>query len=218
MAADSDMRRRIIAATLDLTAAQGWTSTRLADIAAAAGLSLAELYRHYRSRQAIIADLGSLVDEEVLEAPASGTEAEPIRDRLFDLLMRRFDALQPFKPGLAVLVRTGRGDPLLLCAGGASLMRSMRWTLEAVGVGGEGVAGRMRVRGLAIIYVDVLRTWLSDDSEDLGRTMAALDGDLKRADRLMAMCSCKKFGRSRPRAPSDAAPAEPAAGPAPGPA
>ena len=217
MAADSDARRQIITATLDLTAERGWMETRLADIAAACGLSLAELYRRYTSRQAIVADLGSLVDEDVLDAPASDTADEPVPDRLFDLLMRRFDALQPFKPGLAALARTGRGDPLLLCAGGASLMRSMRWTLEAAGIGGEGIGGRMQTRGLAMIYLDVLRVWLDDDSEDLGRTMAALDRDLKRADRLMGICNRRDFAgfRRREGAPDTPPPpdTEPAAHP-----
>ena len=55
--------------------------------------------------------------------------------------------------------------------------------LEAAGIPSDGLSGAVRQNGLAAIYFDVSRTFDSDDSGDLSKTMAALDGRLKTAER-----------------------------------
>ncbi len=48
---------------------------------------------------------------EIDEADLAGL---PPRDRVFELLMRRFEALVPFRPGLRRLARDARRDPCVL--------------------------------------------------------------------------------------------------------
>jgi hypothetical protein len=60
----------------------------------------------------------------------------------------------------------------------------MSWVLEAAGMDTSGIKGAIRVAGLGGIYLNVLRTWMEDDSADLGRTMAALDKNLSRAEQI----------------------------------
>ena len=62
----------------------------------------------------------------------------------------------------------------------------MALTLEAAGLGASGLHGLVRVQGLTLIYLDTLRVWLDDDSEDMGKTMATLDRRLGQADRTIA--------------------------------
>ncbi len=76
----------------------------------------------------------------------------------------------------------------------------MSWSLEAAGVGSTGLAGRIRAKGLAAIYLSTLWVWLRDDSPDHGRTLAHLDTSLRRAERLAMALSLA------PRAPRDPAP------------
>jgi len=52
---------------------------------------------------------------------------------------------------------------------------SMGWMLEAAGVSSAGLAGKARRKILALVYISVLLVFLSDKSEDLAKTMAALD-------------------------------------------
>ena len=40
----------------------------------------------------------------------------------------------------------------------------------------------LRVKGLGVIYLMVFRVWLTDDTADLSRTMAALDSRLRQAE------------------------------------
>ena len=83
----------------------------LAAIAAAAGLPILRVYRVFRSKQAILGGLFRRIDEIVLADPPVPEPDERPRDRLFDLLMRRFDALQPYKAALDVLSRECRAIP-----------------------------------------------------------------------------------------------------------
>ena len=109
---------RIIDAALARVASDGWRHLSLAAIAAAADLPILHVYRMFGSKQAILCGLYRRIDEAVLAEPPPAEADERPRDRLFDLLMRRFDALQPHKPALEVLRRELPGDPVTaLCAG-----------------------------------------------------------------------------------------------------
>jgi len=173
---------RIIDATLALISTEGWRKLSLSAIAAAAELPILQVYRVFHSKQAILCGLYSRIDQTVLADPPTAEPDERSRDRLFDLLMRRFDALQSYKPALDVLRRDLLGDPVTaLCAGG-SLLRSMRWMLEAAEIRTSGVRGAIAVRLAATAYLSAMRVWLRDDSQDLARTMAALDARLRRIE------------------------------------
>ncbi len=54
--------------------------------------------------------------------------------------------------------------------------------LEAARLSPEGLAGEVRVRGLVALYLATLRVWLRDESADMSKTMATLDGYLRRIE------------------------------------
>ena len=60
--------------------------------------------------------LSRRVDEAMLEVERAELAGLPPRDELFELIMRRLEALVPFRPGLARLARDARRDPCLLLA------------------------------------------------------------------------------------------------------
>ena len=177
---DSD---RIIDAALACIARQGWRRLSLADIAAEAGLPILRVYRLFSSKPAILRGFFRRIDEAVLAAPPEGEPDERPRDRVFDLLMRRFDALTPHKAAIEVLGRELPTDPLAALAAGAGLLRSMRWMLEAAGISGDGLGGIVAVKLTAAAYVATARVWLRDESPDLAPTMAALDRRLRGIER-----------------------------------
>ena len=119
-------------------------------------------------------------DEHVLDGVDEAMEGEPVRDRLFDLIMRRLDELRPHKRAIRSMLSDVPRDPVSVLCVAPHLMQSMAWMLEAAGVRTDGLRGIARVQGLTAIYLRVLRTWLDDDSEDQGKTMAQLDRLLRR--------------------------------------
>jgi AcrR family transcriptional regulator len=178
----ADAGRHVIDVALRLATERGWANLALADIAAAAKLSLADLYVIYPSKTAILEAFSRAVDRQVLAALDGGGEGMP-RDRLFDVVMKRFDALAPHREALAAIARDVGRDPVAVLCGARQLRRSMGLMLEAAGISSSGVAGELRTKGLAAIYLATLRDWFRDDTADKARTMAALDARLRRAER-----------------------------------
>ena len=125
----------------------------------------------------------AMVDRQVLDGTIP-TEGETARDRLFDVLMRRLDAMQPHREGILRFMKDLPFHPFLVLSLGAAMERSMGWMLEAAGLDSHGAAGLARIKGLTAVWVYTLRAWLKDDSADLAATMAALDRALDRADQL----------------------------------
>ncbi len=174
-------RERLIDAALALAAERPWAGVSLADVAAKAGLALAELHEHAPSKSHLVRAWLSRIDAAVLAGPAADP-AEPARDRLFEVLMRRIETIRPQKAAVASIVDGLSKDPVQALCGWPALLRSMSWMLEAAGIDASGLKGALRARGLALVWLATLRAFLADEGEDLGSTMAALDKALKRAE------------------------------------
>jgi AcrR family transcriptional regulator len=184
MAKKPELADRLIDAALKLAAERGWREVTLAEIARAAGASLADTYRVMPSRGAVLDGFARRIDAEVLGADAVEEDSVRARDRIFDVLMRRFDALQRHRSAVAAILRDSYRDPLAALASAPQFLRSMRWMGEAAGLPMDGLGGALRVKAIGAAWAGALRTWLSDESPDLSRTMAALDQRLRWVERL----------------------------------
>ena len=94
----------------------------------------------------------------------------------------RESALAPHREGVLRMQRDLMRDPLSVLLLSPILMASMAWTLEGAGISTAGIAGALRVQGLAGVWIAAARAWENDESVDLGTTMAALDRALDRAE------------------------------------
>jgi len=182
-AAPAGEREKIIAALLALLAEKQIGEIGLAEIATEAGISLAQLRGAFPSPLAIIGAYLKDIDRAVLAADLSDMEEEPARERLFDVLMRRLEALTPHRQAVRSLLRSARNSAPLAFALNGLAVRSQRWMLAAAGIGASGPRGTLRAQGLALLFSSVLRTWVRDDDPGLARTMAALDRALARGQR-----------------------------------
>jgi AcrR family transcriptional regulator len=220
----STLKGRIIAATMRLAAEKPWDDVLMKDIADAAAIDLAALRREFPSKPAILGAFMRAVDDAVLASAPKFTGAENARDRIFDVVMARFDVLAPYKEALRNIAGARPFDLELMRRG----MASQAWMLHAAGVRTDGVLGASRVTGMASVYASVLQTWLDDDDPGSARTMAALDRRLKRGEQSMRMLSdvvetadraasrlLGVFGCSTRRATPTPAPAQPGTPPSP---
>jgi len=191
--AGAGLAEKIIDTAFALALERGWRDLSLAEIAEAAGEPLSKVYPVFSSKLAILKGFADRVDAEMLAEEGEGLDS-PARDRLFDMLMRRFDVLQPHREALGVILQGQLQDPLAACCGLGRLARSMAATLEAAGFSTTGCRGVLRIKGLSAIYLSTLRVWLRDDSEDMAKTMAHLDKQLTRVDSLIG-----RLKSARPR-------------------
>ena len=173
---------KVVDAALAVVERDGWRGATLRAIAAEAGTGLAALVEILPSKPALFCLLAKRADRAMLSEDLPDDPRETPRDRLFEVLMRRFDALEPDRARIAILLREAALDPSAMLAGAATLGRSMGLALEAAGQNADGPAGMLRRKGLAGVWMAVLRVWAGDDSPDKARTMAALDKALRRAE------------------------------------
>lgn len=199
---------RIIDAAMALAAERGWNRVELRDIAAETGLTLADIRKDFSCRESILAGFVARIDREVLKAPDTDVVGETDHDRLFDVLMRRFDALDPYKEALRAIGRDLRREPLTAACLMPHGLNSMAWMLEAAGMSSTGWKGRLRAKALGLVWLRVAATWMDDDSEDHGPTMAALDKALRQAARAASICPWERDRRhDEPAAPVREVPA-----------
>ena len=175
-------RDQAIDAMLTLAVDMPFEMVGLKDIAAEAGLNLSELAGLFEDKAAILTAYGRRLDQRILEgAPNIANDMSP-RDLLFDLLMDRFDQINQHRPALLSILGSFKFDPKEALFSLPHLGRSMAWMLEAAGVQTGGYKGALRVLGLTGVYLYALRVWKEDGSEDLAKTMAALDRALERTE------------------------------------
>jgi len=180
-------RERIVEAFMALLGEQPIERIGMAEIAARAGVSLADLRGEFGTPLAILAAHVKQLDRQVLaEIDPDMTEESP-RERLFDVLMRRIELLAPHKEAVRSLLRSTRYDPPLTLALNVMAVRSQQWMLTAAGIDASGPKGMVRAQGLALLFANVLRTWVEDDDDGLARTLAALDRDLARGQRFAGL-------------------------------
>ena len=180
-------REAIIDALMELAGERNWEDITISDIASRANISLATFRDYYPSKGAALAGFARRIDHVVLEAIGREDLAgEPLKERLFDVLMRRLDALAPYKLGIEAIYDWVRRDPLGASALNREVVNSMRFMLEAAGIESEGPVGALKLQGLALAWGRILRVWLKDDDPGLAATMAALDRELTRGGQFVA--------------------------------
>ena len=192
---DTDFEKALVNAAFALGAEQGWRKVSVAAAARHAGLDLGQARSTFRCTGAILKKFGQMADAAVL---TGGLTEGSVRDRLFDLLLRRFDYLQTQRAGVLALLKFLPACPPLALALGELDLVSMGWLLEGAGVDATGLRGALKKRGLLLIWAYGIQAWARDESNDLTATMAAVDKALARAEGVAA-----RFGRTTVTTPPD---------------
>lgn len=198
---DAELRRDLARAALALAAATPWREVTLAQLAKAAGRPLADFY------PATLWEAVDCVEEMFDRAVAAGAEEldpnQSVRDRLFDLIMRRFEAMEPHRAAVIAMEAGVDRDPTLIASAHQRNVRCARWVLAVAGLEADGMTGQARAQGLGVIIGQARAAWRGDDAGDFSKTMASLDKNLRRAEEM--------FGRwagfeARPRTDSAGGP------------
>jgi AcrR family transcriptional regulator len=194
-------RDKIVEAFLALLAEKPFEKIGVAAVAARAEVSLADLRAEFGSTFDMLAAFVRETDRKALANPDKDVEESTPRDRLFDVLMRRFEVLVPHRSALRSLARSARRDPALALGLNRLAVRSQQWMLAAAGIDTAGIIGGLRAQTLALLYAKAMRTFLHDEDPGLARTMAALDRELATAERLAHFANdlCRLAPRCSPR-------------------
>ena len=180
------VKDRIIEATMELAAEREWDDFGLTDVATRAGVTLAEFRDAFPSKGAVLAGFSRKIDRIVLDQAGETLADEAPRERVFDVLMRRLDAMAPYKLGLQGVAEGVRREPLTAAALNGVVINSMRFMLAAAGVDVEGNMAGIKLQGMAVAWRRVTEVWFEDDDPGQARTMAALDRELSKGETWVA--------------------------------
>ena len=173
--------RTMIEATLQLAQSQGWQRVSLVDASREAGLPLQQVRQRFPFKSMVLLRLNRQIDDAALCGASYGTT---VRERLFDLLMRRFDAMQDYRPGICAVMQTLPRDPALAAFLAGTTMESLRWIADSAALDRHGLGGMIRLNTLLAIWSGTLISWEKDITPDLAETMQTLDKALARAERM----------------------------------
>lgn len=179
----ANLRARLIDALMALLAERSIEGISPGDVAAKAGVSLADMRGEFSSVMGILAAHVKETDRKVLAGGSDDADEVSVRDKLFDVLMRRLEALTPHKAAIKSLVRSSSRNPGLAMALNGLGIRSQLWMMTAAGIKTTGPKGVVRAQALNLLFARVICTWVNDDDPGLARTMAALDRELARGAR-----------------------------------
>ncbi len=194
-------RKTILDAFMELVAEKPWPDVTMAEVAERAKVKPSALRKTYDGRMAILADYFRRIDAEVLDGSDPDLAEEGAVDRLFDVLMRRLDALEEHKSALRALARAARREPVLAAELNSLALTSQRWMLTAAGITVSGLSGLALTQALVVAFLRVLKVWFKDEDPGQAATMAALDRELKRGAGIMERIDraerwCRPFRRA----------------------
>jgi AcrR family transcriptional regulator len=182
----SDPRGKIVDALMELAGERRFEEISIRDICEAAGVSLADFRDSFPSKAAVLAGFSRRIDRAVLSQDNGELADESPRERLFDILMRRLEAMAPYREGVREAAAWLKREPTAALAMNQVVIASMRFMLEAAGIEAQGTAGLIKLQGLALAWARLIQVWLDDEEPALSKTMAELDRVLSRGERAVA--------------------------------
>ncbi|MEK8123528.1 TetR/AcrR family transcriptional regulator [Methylocystis sp. IM4] len=173
-------RNRVIDAAMKLAGRRDFGDVSLTDIAKESDLSLADLRDLFPSKGAIVGGFSRRIDRQVLDEFSGLNSHDPARDRLYDVLRKRLEALEPYHEALSSIARWAARDPITSTALNRETVNSMRFMLEAADIDCDGPVGSLKLQGLAMAWGRVLDAWFENG---FSFALETLDREIARGER-----------------------------------
>ena len=165
-----------------------WQSIDLESLSQECDLDVLNVTGRIRNKVDLLVAFSAFIDTTVNQSIDADLKDDqiPVRERLLEALLIRFEALAPYKAGVIKLMKTFLHNPSFVVIGSKSLKLSMEATLAAVGLEAIGIQGAIRVKGMCMIFMSGVCTWSKDNSEDLSATTRILDERLKQTENIIS--------------------------------
>ncbi|MCV0427875.1 MAG: TetR/AcrR family transcriptional regulator [Roseibium sp.] len=183
--ATAKTKQKILQTFLDLLSDHPYEDVSLPLVAEKAKIKLSDMRSAYGSKLELVAAFAEKVDTAVLDERDEDMGDQPPRDRLFDVLMTRIDALAEHKDAVRALHKAARRDPALAIDFNGLELKSQKWMLIAAGIDVSGLKANIIAQGLSIAFARVVGVWLDEADEGMPRTMAKLDRELDKGSSFM---------------------------------
>lgn len=178
----NDLTERLTHAMLACVRDHGWRGLTMERVATAADLTPAELYAVCPGRTELLNMFARHIDLASVAGIGPVPDDPDARyDQLLDIMMMRFEALQPHRDSVAVIIQDVMREPETLLGLLPQSQRSFVFVAKMSGFPHDGVRGKVFAKALSAVWLSTQRVWLRDESAELTETMHALDRNLRRA-------------------------------------
>ncbi|MEM8833386.1 MAG: TetR/AcrR family transcriptional regulator [Pseudomonadota bacterium] len=191
---NKSIKDAVIDAALELAAEQPWGDVEFYTIIGKSGITKADALEYFDDKADVLVAYGRRLDRQLADEVGEPSVNEPHRDRLFDVLMERFDLINNDREAVISILRSIKFDPKQGLMTFPHLTKSMGRVLDLSGIDTDGVRGCIKITALTGIYLYTVKTWKGDDSPDMGKTMACLDRSLGMAEEFANSFDDKDIG------------------------
>mgnify|MGYP006418185491 CR=1 FL=1 len=176
----NNLAERLVDAMLAHVAEYGWRGTKLEAVEERAGLSPGEAYEVCPGRAQLLNMFARRIDlVSVADAGPVPNDFEARYDQLLDILMLRFEALNPYRMAVSQVLTDVAREPETLFGVLPQSQRSFAFLAGAAGFPSGGWQGAIFAKALSVVWLTTQHVWLEDESIGQSATMAALDRNLR---------------------------------------
>ena len=178
-----EIEKNYIKKGFDLINDIGWEEFSIEELSIREKIPLNELKIYFKCKYSIVDRFSKLIDKNIeSKLRIQDFENSSKKDILFELMMMRFDEMDEFKSSLAKILDASKNKPLLISIITKNVMNTMDFFLELSNSYNNYAFDFLKKNFLFLIYSITFKTWLSDNTEELSKTMAELDRLLSTAE------------------------------------
>lgn len=176
-------QKKLALATFQLTAKHGWEVWTFDQLAKATKTSASEIKKSFAHKNDLLPMLVAFIDEQVCQSVGEIDATAAPHDRLFEIMMARFDYLQQQRAAILNIITATRKDPSLARVLLPAQLHAMAHMLSLAGLAQTDMRQQITSVGLLFVYGLTAYAWQKDDSRDMSKTMATLDRHLRRTEK-----------------------------------
>ncbi len=178
-----EIENKYIKKGFDLINDIGWEEFSLEKLSTKEKIPIDDLKVFFKCKNSIVDKFSRMIDKNIeSKLRIDDFKDSSKKDILFELIMMRFDEMESFKGSLVKILDVSKNKPLLISIITKNVMNTMDFFLELSNSYNNYAFDILKKNFLFFIYSLTFKTWLSDDTEDLSKTMAELDKLLSTAE------------------------------------
>jgi len=178
-----EIENKYIKKGFDLINDIGWEEFSLEKLSTKEKIPINDLKVFFKCKNSIVDKFSRMIDKNIeSKLRIDDFKDSSKKDILFELIMMRFDEMEGFKGSLVKILDVSKNKPLLISIITKNVMNTMDFFLELSNSYNNYAFDILKKNFLFFIYSITFKTWLSDDTEDLSKTMAELDKLLSTAE------------------------------------
>ncbi len=170
-------KQHILKKSIDLANSTNWGSLSMQDIAKYTDANVNELQKIFVDKhdivKAILNDFDKKIEEENFDFDM---EFDSKKDRLFEVIMYRFDLLNENRSALISMLSPAMNNPEIAIGYKENFCNSIRIILEKAKITSTNMLQEdVMLAAVATAYMLSVKIWLTDETADMAKTMATLD-------------------------------------------